>query len=75
MGEPRSYPGPTGLDKQYLVNGSKNDTSNLLPQIQSTESLSDGNAFHKNQNYPVQKMESLIQSIVFLSKILYIVWA
>ncbi len=33
-------------------------------------------ASHKNhRNDPVQKMESLIQSIVFLSRILYTVWA
>lgn len=42
-------------------------------------SLSDGiggigDAFHKNQNNPVQKMESLIQSIMFLSEILYMAW-
>jgi hypothetical protein len=48
------------------------------------ESLSDretdgvggvGGAFHENQNDPVQKMESLIQSIVFLGGILYTAWA
>jgi hypothetical protein len=73
-----------GLDKQYLVNGTKNNTSILFPQTWLMESLSDrgtdsigsiGGAFHKNQNDPVQKMESLIQSIVFLSGILYTVWA
>jgi hypothetical protein len=73
-----------GLDKQYLENGTKNATSILFPQTQSMESLSDqktdgigsiGSTFHKNQNDPIQKMESLIQSRMFPGGILYTVWA
>ncbi len=72
-----------GLDKQYLANGTENDAGILFPQTRSMESLSDretdgvggvGDAFHENQNDPVQKMESLIQSIVFLGGILYTAW-
>ena len=70
-----------GLDKQYLANGTENDAGILFPQTRSMESLSDretdsvSGAFHENQNDPVQKMESLIQSIVFLGRILYTAWA
>jgi hypothetical protein len=72
-----------GLDTQYLVNGTKNNIDILFPQTWSMESLSNQetngirgicDAFHKNQNDPVQKMESLIQSIVFLGGILYTAW-
>jgi hypothetical protein len=70
-----------GLNKQYLANSTKNDAGILFPQTQSMESLSDqetdsiGGTFYENQNDPIQKMESLIQSIVFLGRILDTVWA